>query len=92
VNFHNPFLAYENGEDFIEFFYRAAEGKIETLINTKRRQEGRRLLASFGPNRETGQPITTCEWIDRLGSQAWAVVAAGTCAPMAEFTLATTTN
>lgn len=26
-----------------------------------------------------GQPITTCEWIDRLTPNAWAVVAAGTC-------------
>src|SRR5207253_6228676 len=27
-----------------------------------------------------GQPITTCEWIDRLAPRAWAVLAAGTCA------------
>ena len=30
---------------------------------------------------ETGQPMTTSEWLDRLAPQArWAVVAAGTCA------------
>ena len=28
----------------------------------------------------TGQPITLCEWIDRLAPRAFAVVAAGTCA------------
>jgi hydrogenase small subunit len=28
----------------------------------------------------TGQPITTCEWIDRLAPRALAVVACGTCA------------
>jgi hydrogenase small subunit len=35
--------------------------------------------ASFGTDHKTGQPITTCEWIDRLAPKAWAVVAAGTC-------------
>lgn len=86
VNFHNPFLAYENGEEFMEFFYRAAEGKIEPFIlviegsipNEDNKDEG--YWAAFGTNRETGQPITTCEWIDRLAPKAWAVVAAGTCA------------
>ncbi|MEJ7700469.1 MAG: hypothetical protein WKF71_12595 [Pyrinomonadaceae bacterium] len=28
----------------------------------------------------TGQPIPTCEWIDRLAPKAWAVMAVGTCA------------
>ena len=32
------------------------------------------------PIRQTGQPITTCEWIDRLAPKALAVVACGTCA------------
>jgi hydrogenase small subunit len=36
--------------------------------------------ASFGTDPATGQPITTCEWIDRLAPKAWAVIAAGTCA------------
>ena len=34
----------------------------------------------WGPNKSTGQPITTCEWIDDLAPKAWAVIAAGTCA------------
>src|SRR6185436_19246651 len=86
VNFHNPFLAYENGEEFMEFFYKGAEGKIDPFIlviegsipNENNKAEG--YWASFGTNRETGQPITTCEWIDNLAPKAWAVVAAGTCA------------
>jgi len=86
VNFHNPFLAYENGEEFMEFFYKGAEGKIDPFIlviegsipNENNKAEG--YWASFGTNRETGQPITTCEWIDKLAPKAWAVVAAGTCA------------
>jgi hydrogenase small subunit len=31
-------------------------------------------------NRATGQPVPTCDWIDRLAPHAWAIVAAGTCA------------
>jgi len=86
VRLHNPFLSYENGEEFMEFFYRAVEGKIEPFIlviegsipNEDNKDQG--YWAAFGTNRETGQPITTCEWIDRLAPKAWAVVAAGTCA------------
>lgn len=86
VRLHNPFLSYENGEEFMEFFYRAAEGKLEPFIlviegsipNEDNKTEG--YWAAFGSNRETGQPITTNEWIDRLAPKAWAVVAAGTCA------------
>jgi hydrogenase small subunit len=36
--------------------------------------------ATFGTDSRTGQPILTCDWIDRLAPRAWAVVAAGTCA------------
>ena len=32
----------------------------------------------YGTNQLTGQPITVCEWIDRLAPKAWAIVAAGT--------------
>src|SRR6476619_1916672 len=68
VRLHNSFLSYENGETFMEFFYRAAEGKIEPYIlviegsipNENNKTEG--YWAAFGSNRETGQPITTTEW------------------------------
>jgi hydrogenase small subunit len=64
----------------------AAEGKIENFIlvvegsipNEHRKEEW--YWASLGTDTKTGQPIATCEWIDRLAPQAWAVVAAGTCA------------
>ena len=70
----------------MEFFYKGADGRIEPFIlvmegsipNENNKAEG--YWASFGTNRETGQPITTCEWIDELAPQAWAVIAAGTCA------------
>ena len=86
VNFHNPVLAYEVGEDFMKFFYDAAAGQIEPFIlviegsipNEENKVEG--YWTGFGTDKSTGQPITICEWIDRLAPKAWAVVAAGTCA------------
>src|SRR6476660_2172769 len=86
VRFHNPFLSYENGDEFVEIFRRGADGRIDPFIlvvegsipNEENKTEG--YWASFGTNRETGQPITTCEWIDKLAPRAWAVIAAGTCA------------
>src|ERR1700685_4626519 len=32
VRLHNPFLDYKNGDDFLENFHRAAEGKLERFI------------------------------------------------------------
>ena len=32
VNFHNPGLAYRNGEDFLEPFHRAAAGALAPFI------------------------------------------------------------
>jgi hydrogenase small subunit len=86
VRFHNPVLAYENGEAFMQFFHDAADGKIAPFIlvvegsipNEKNKAEG--YWAAFGIDRVTGQPIPTCEWINRLAPKAWAVVTAGTCA------------
>ena len=85
VHFHNPFLAYENGDEFVQFFRDAAAGKLDPFIfvvegsipNEHNKPEG--YWATFGTSEKTGQPILTCDWIDRLAPQAWAVVAAGTC-------------
>jgi hydrogenase small subunit len=86
VTMRHPVLAFEVGEDFLEPFHRAAEGKSGPFIlvvegsipNEKNKSEG--YWAALGTDPETGQPITTCEWIDRLAPRAWAVLAAGTCA------------
>jgi hydrogenase small subunit len=51
------------------------EGSIPNEAN---KEEG--YWASLGTDMATGQPITTCEWIDRLAPSAWALIAAGTCA------------
>jgi hydrogenase small subunit len=86
VNFHNPFYAYENGDEFMLFLDRAEQGKLDPFIliiegsmpNEEIKDEG--YWAAFGTDKITGQPITTSEWVDRLAPQAWAVIAVGTCA------------
>ncbi len=86
VNFRNPVLAYENGAAFLDFFHRAATGALDPFIlviegsipNEKNKSDG--YWAAMGTDEKTGQPIPTCDWIDRLAPKAWAVVAAGTCA------------
>ena len=86
VHFHNPVLSYENGSEFLKNFQLADEGKLDPFIlvvegsipNENNKLEG--FWAAFGTDASTGQPITTCEWIDRLAPKAWAVVGAGTCA------------
>jgi hydrogenase small subunit len=87
VNLYNKVLSKEVGEDFLEPFYRAAEGKLDhpfvlviegSIPNEKVKAEG--YWAAMGNDKETGQPILSNTWIDRLAPHAWAVVAAGTCA------------
>ena len=86
VKLHNPVFAYQNGDEFLKNFYLGAEGKLDPFIlvvegsipNESNKSEG--YWATLGNNYETNQPIKTCEWIDRLAPQAWAVVAVGTCA------------
>ena len=56
-------------------FILVVEGSIPDETN---KAEG--YWAAFGTDQTTGQPITTCDWIDRLAPKAWAVVAVGTCA------------
>ncbi len=86
VHLHNPVLAYEVGDDFMKWFYQAEQGLIDPFVlvvegsipNEKIKAEG--YWAAMGNDGITNQPITTCEWIDRLAPKATAVVAIGTCA------------
>lgn len=86
LKLHNPVYAYKNGDEFLEDFYHAAEGKLDPFIlimegsipDENNKTEG--YWATLGTNHETKQPITTCEWIDKLAPHAWAIMAAGTCA------------
>jgi hydrogenase small subunit len=86
LNFVNPFVAYEVGDEYMRSFHLAAEGALAPFIlviegsvpDEENKREG--YWAGFGNNSRSGQPFTTCEWIDRLAPRAWAVIAAGTCA------------
>src|SRR6185369_15679684 len=86
VHLHNPVLAYEVGDDFMKYWHQAEEGRLDPFVlvvegsipNEKVKADG--YWAALGVDHDTGQPITTCEWIDRLAPKALAVVAAGTCA------------
>src|SRR3981189_3438543 len=86
VHLHNPVLAYENGDEFMKYWYLADEDRLGGFVlvvegsipNEKIKKEG--YWAALGTDKTTGQPITTCEWIDRLAPKAFAVVAIGTCA------------
>jgi hydrogenase small subunit len=87
VYLHNPVLAYElGGDSFMTWWYQAERGELDPFVlvvegsvpNERIKREG--YWAALGTDPATGQPITTCEWIDRLAPKAWAVVAIGTCA------------
>jgi hydrogenase small subunit len=86
VHLHNPVLSYEVGDDFMKFLYQAEQGLIDPFVlviegsipNEKIKSEG--YWAAFGTDAMTGQPITTCEWIDRLAPKSAATIAIGTCA------------
>jgi hydrogenase small subunit len=85
IRFHNPVLAYGNADEFLATFYRAIRGELDPFIlvvegsipNEKLKADG--YWAALGTDPATGQPILTCDWIDRLVPKAWAVVTAGTC-------------
>src|SRR6185437_5030166 len=86
VHLHNPVLSVEVGDEFMKFFYDAEAGRlapfvlvVEGSIPTER-IHGDGYWAAMGTDEQTGQPITTCEWIDRLAPKALAVIAIGTCA------------
>src|SRR5579871_2351635 len=84
VNLHHPVLAYETGKAFLAAFHRAYQGTLGrpfvlvvegSIPNEKNKAAG--YWAAMGTDEATGQPITTCEWIDRLAPKAFAVVAIG---------------
>ena len=83
---HNPVLAYEVGAEFMQAWYDAEAGKLDPFVlvvegsipNEEINGDG--YWAGMGDDPDTGQPITTNEWLDRLAPKAAAVVALGTCA------------
>src|SRR6267142_1284605 len=74
---HWPLIDYECGpqegaDTFIEWFYKGERGEIDPFVlvvegsipNEAIKKEG--YWCGFGNNFETGQPMTTSEWLDRL--------------------------
>ena len=86
VVFHWPLIDYQVGDEFMEWFFKAERGELDPFVlvvegsipNEAIKEEG--YWAAFGNDPATGQPRTTCDWIDRLAPKAVAIVAAGTCA------------
>src|SRR5690242_20816390 len=91
VAVHWPLIDFDNGpvgsnNDFIEWFFKAERGELEPFVlvvegsipNEAIKAEG--YWCGFGNDPETGQPMTTSEWLDRLAPKALAVLAVGTCA------------
>lgn len=86
VRFINPFYSFENADEYIDCLELAEKDEVNPFIlviegsipNEQIKNEG--YWAALGTDKKTGQPITTCEWIDRLAPKAWAVMAVGTCA------------
>ena len=83
---YNPMLAFENGDELMRAWYDAERGRLDPFVlvlegsvpNEEINGEGH--WAGFGVDPESGQPITTCSWVDRLAPKAAAVMAIGTCA------------
>ena len=87
VAVHWPLIEYGlGGEEFMEWFWKADRGELQPFVlvvegsipNEAIKKEG--YWAAFGNNRETGQPMPTAEWVQRLAPKALAVLAVGTCA------------
>jgi hypothetical protein len=72
MKLHNPFLAYENGDDFLRPFHLAAEGKLAPFIlvvegsipDENNKKEG--YWASLGTDEKTGQPILGRDCVGNL--------------------------
>jgi len=85
VDLHNPLLAYQTGDAFLKRFHAAADGPAEhpfvlvvegSIPNEAIHADG--AWAGLRTDASSGQPIPTCDWIDRPAPRAWAVLAEAT--------------
>ena len=83
VHLHNPVLAYEDGRRFSEILVSGRKGQARSIcvgggrLDPERKDKEGRILGALGTDPDTGQPITTNEWIDRLAPKALAIVGCG---------------
>ena len=86
VIIYNPLLAYETGDEFMRAWFDAAAGKLDPFILVlegsvpNEQISGEGYWATMGVDPVSGEPISTCTWIDRLAPSAASVLALGTCA------------
>ena len=86
VVIHNPVLAIETGDEFVQAWLDAEEGELDPFILVVEGAIGNEEIngdghwTGFGVDPLDGQPITINEWVDRLAPKAAAVLAVGTCA------------
>jgi len=87
VAVHWPLIDYSlGGEEFMSWFHKAARGELDPFVlvmegsipNEAIKREG--YWAAFGVDQNTGQPIPTSTWLEKLAPKALAVMAVGTCA------------
>ena len=87
VVFHWPLIDYQVGDEFMSWFFKAERGELDPFVlvvegsipnEDTKKKEG--YWAAFGNDPATGQPRTTCAWLDALAPKATAIIAAGTCA------------
>lgn len=83
---YNALLAYESGDEFMAAYWRAARGELRPFVlvlegsvpNEQINGDGH--WSGLGVDPDTGQPIPTTTWIDRLAPRAASILALGTCA------------
>ena len=86
VVIHNQVIAFEVGDEYMQAWYDAEQGKLDPFVLVVEGSLGNEQIngeghwTGFGVNPDNGQPITLNEWVDRLAPKAAAVVAVGTCA------------
>src|SRR5678815_2411808 len=67
VHLHNPVLAYEVGDDFMQYWYAAESGQLDPFVLVvegsipNENIKSVAYWAALGTDSRTGQPITTCE-------------------------------
>ncbi len=86
IMLYNPWTALESGDAFVRHWYDAEAGRLSPFVLViegsvpNERLSGEGHWAGFGVDPDSGQPIPTTTWIDRLAPGAAAIVAVGTCA------------
>ena len=80
-------VSTESGPEWVENLYMAERGELDapfvitwegSMFDETKSGDG--FFMGLGDDPETGQPITSAEWMKRLAPKAAAVVAIGTCA------------